>query len=106
MFLGVSKVLISWRYHTFHTRRHHPKILYSHTNEKSVKFINNPRFLIHRSDRTIIAVNLVGDLDKWFGEAISKPSPTPPTRRTVNFLRYLHGHADGAGRASVYERAF
>ena len=30
----------------------------------------------------------------------------PPTRRTVNFLRYLHGHAGGAGRASVYERAF
>lgn len=54
----------------------------------------------------MIAVNLVGDLDKWFGEAISKPSPTPPTHRTVNFLRYLHGHADGAGRASVYERAF
>ena len=53
----------------------------------------------------MIAVNLVGDLDKWFGEAISKPSPTPPTRRTVNFLRYLHGHADGAGRASVCERA-
>ncbi len=45
-------------------------------------------------------------MDKWFGEAISKPSPTPPTRRTVNFLRYLHGHADGADRASVYERAF
>ena len=26
----------------------------------------------------MIVVNLVGDLDKWFGEAISKPSPTPP----------------------------
>lgn len=60
----------------------------------------------HNLELGLIAVNLVGDLDEWLGEAISKPSPTPPTRRTVNFLRYLHGHADGAGRASVCERAF
>ena len=34
-----------------------------------------------------------------------EPSPIPPTRWTADLRRLLHGHADGAGRVSVHERA-
>jgi len=32
-------------------------------------------------------------------------SPPPPNLWTADARRHLHGHADGAGRASVHERA-
>ena len=38
-------------------------------------------------------------------KAIVKPNPTPPTLWTAEVRLHLHDHADGAGRASVHERA-